>query len=102
MFECYDRWLELQGQVDAYYTGEQRMRLKLSEQKEFRAVKNAVIQEAERIRQDTFTFEDAEPADAPENEDYATNCYWTLKEIIQDETESLEERDNAVLGAEVG
>lgn len=97
VFECYDRWLELQGQVDAYYTGEQRMRLKLSEQKEFRAVKNAVIQEAERIRQDTFTFEDAEPADAPEDEDYATNCYWTLKEIIQDETESLEERDNAVL-----
>ena len=96
--ECYDRWLELQGQVDSYYGGEERKRLPLSQQKEFRTVKNAVIQEAERIRLGTLSFEDAgmDCDDAPENEDYASNDYWALKEIILDNTIPLAERDEAV------
>ena len=57
--DCYDRWLELRGQVDSYYGGDERKRLPLSQQKEFRAIKNAVIKEAERIRLGETTFEDA-------------------------------------------
>lgn len=68
-------------------------RLKLSQQKEFRAIKNAVIQEAERVRLGEITFEDAGMYldDTPENEDFASSGYWALKELILDETESLEE-----------
>lgn len=56
--DAYDRWLELQRQVDSYYKDEKRPRRKLSEEKEFRAIKNAVIREAEQIRLGTPTFED--------------------------------------------
>lgn len=56
--EAYDRWLELQRLVDGYYKDEERPRRKLSEEKEFRAIKNAVIREAELIRQGAPTFED--------------------------------------------
>lgn len=96
--DCYDRWLELQGQADSYYGGDGRKHLPLSQQKEFRAIKNAVIQEAERILLGTLSFEDAgmDCDDAPENEDYASNDYWTLKEVILDDTLLLAERDEAV------
>ena len=94
---CYDRWLELQGQVDSYYGGDGRKRLPLSQQKEFRAIKNAVIQEAECIRLGEITFEDAgmDADDEPEQEDGASNDYWTLKETILDDTLPLAERDEA-------
>ena len=96
--DCYDRWLELQGQVDSYYGGDGRKRLPLSQQKEFRAIKNAVIQEAERIRLGKITFEDMgmDADDEPEQEDSASYDYWMLKEIILDDTEALVDRDAAV------
>ena len=47
---CYDRWCRLQGEVESYYHDKPRERKKLSQEKEFRQIKNAVIQEAERIR----------------------------------------------------
>ena len=31
--QCYEKWLTLQGQVDSYYGGDERKRLKLSQQK---------------------------------------------------------------------
>ena len=98
--DCYDRWLELQAQVDGYYSGKARQRQRLSEQKEFTAIKNAVIQEAERIRLGEFTFEDAgmDAGDAPENERSASYDYWTLKEIILDKEQPLEDRDEAADG----
>lgn len=49
----------MQGQVQGYYTGEAPEHLKLSQQKEFRSIKNAVIREAERVRLGEITFEDA-------------------------------------------
>ena len=96
--QCYDRWLELQGQVDGYYGGEERKRLRLSQQKEFRAIKNAVIQEAEHIRLGKISFEDTgmDAGDAPDNEDFASYDYWSLKEIILDDSETLEDRDAAI------
>ena len=56
--ECYMKWLDLQAEVDSYYKDERRKRLRLSEQKEFRSVKNAVIQEAERMRMGEVTVEE--------------------------------------------
>ena len=65
---CYDQWCVLQSEVENYYHDKPRERKKLSQEKEFRQIKNAVIQEAERIRLGDITFEDANLAghDEPE------------------------------------
>ena len=56
--ECYQKWWELQCQVNAFYSGKKQQRPPLSKQKEFRAIRNAVIREAEDIRLGEVTFED--------------------------------------------
>ena len=57
---CYQTWWELQCQVEDYYSEEKkRIRPPLSQQKEFRQIKNAVIKETEHIRQGHMSFEDA-------------------------------------------
>ena len=43
---CYQTWWELQCQVNQFYSGQDQQRPPLSQQKEFRAIKNAVIKEA--------------------------------------------------------
>ncbi len=97
--ECYARWLELQEQVQSYYSGNAASRLPLSQQKEFRAVKNAVIQEAERVRSGEITFEDADMQhDEPEDDRWASTDYWYLRYAICDDTLSLDERNDAVAG----
>ncbi len=57
---CYAQWCALQSEVESYYHDKPRERKKLSQEKEFRQIKNAVIQEAERIRLGEITFEDAD------------------------------------------
>ena len=96
--QCYEKWLELQTQVDSYYGSDERKRLKLSQQKEFRAAKNAVIQEAERIRLGELSFEDTdvEQRDEPEDELEADRYFWRIINDIYDETLPLGERDAAV------
>ena len=47
--ECYQKWWELQCQVNEFYSGKKQQRPPLSKQKEFRAIRNAVIREAENI-----------------------------------------------------
>ena len=56
--DCYRKWLELQHQVESYYKDEPMQEIPLSQQKEFRSVKNAIIREAERIRMGRLSFED--------------------------------------------
>lgn len=96
--QCYEKWLELQGQVDSYYGGDERKQLKLSQQKEFRAVKNAVIQEAERIRTGEITFEDEglSAADEPESSRYNAEFYCRYRDMIYDADLPMDERDYAV------
>ena len=96
--KCYDKWLELQGQVQSYYTGEAVCRLPLSKQKEFRVIQNAVIREAERIRLGTISFEDdsTELLDEPENLYRTVEYYRRMRDAIHDESLSLDERDYAV------
>ncbi len=94
----YDKWLALQGQVDSYYGGEERKRLKLSEQKEFRAIKNAVIREAESIQIGKITFEDEalSAADEPKSANYNAEFYRQYRDKIYDTDLPLDERDYAV------
>ena len=61
--QCYQTWWELQCEIQAYYSEKQRKRPPLSERKEFRAIKNAVIQETENIRLGLLTFKDEEMED---------------------------------------
>lgn len=95
--QCYEKWLTLQGQVDSYYGGDERKRLKLSEQKEFRAIKNTVIQEAERIRIGEITFEDETlgAADEPESTRYNAEFYCRYRDMFYDSDLPLDERDYA-------
>ena len=94
---CYDQWCVLQSEVDSYCHDKPREKKKLSQEKEFRQIKNAVIQEAERIRLGEITFEDANLADHDEAEQVRGESYdcWELRQIIRDETLSLEDRDGA-------
>ena len=96
--ECYQTWWELQCQVEDYYSEEKkRIRPPLSQQKEFRQIKNAVIKEAEHIRMDKIFFEDAEMQDDGEwinTYDMSYECQ-KLQNAANDVDLSLEERDKA-------
>ena len=98
--ECYEQWWQLQGQVEDFYSEKERHRPPLSRQKEFRQIKNAVIQEAETIRLEEITFEDETLDLRQGNEvDNGKDVSWdfrTLRMDVQDEYSSLAERDDAV------
>ena len=96
--KCYDHWLRLQGKVDSYYHDNPQERIPFSRQKEFRQIKNAVIQEAERLRLGEITFEEKDMGQYDETEEYrnASYDYWTLRDIIRDERLTMEERSDAV------
>ena len=47
----YSVWNGLRDTLEGYYKNRSRQHNPLSQQKEFRAIKNAIIQEAERLRQ---------------------------------------------------
>ena len=95
--ECYEQWCILQNEVDSYYHDKPREKKKLSQEKEFRQIKNAVIQEAERIRLGEVTFEDEDLSKYDEPEQVRGESYdcWELRQIIRDEALSLEDRDGA-------
>lgn len=95
--ECYQKWWELQCQLNDYYSEQQRQRPPLSQQKEFRQIKNAVIKEAEHICKGRMSFEDAASAQEDEATDDRNMSYdcWELRKIIADENIPLEERDRA-------
>jgi len=56
--DCYEAWNQIRDEVEGYYKDTPREWLPLSQQKEFKAIKNAVIRKAENIRTGAFTFED--------------------------------------------
>ena len=98
--ECYEKWWQLQSQVEDFYSERERHRPPLSRQKEFRQIKNAVIQEAETIRLGEITFEDdtldQRQIDEADNDKDVSWDFWTLRMDIQDEGSLLAERDDAV------
>ena len=95
---CYQTWWELQCQVEDYYSeGKKRLRPPLSQQKEFRQIKNAVIKEAEHIRMNRISFEDEEIQDNGERistYDMSYECQ-DLQRVANDESFPLVERDEA-------
>ena len=95
--ECYDQWCVLQSEVDSYYHDKPREKKKLSQEKEFRQIKNAVIQEAERIRLGEITFEEADLTGHDEPEQVRGESYacWELRQIIRDASLPLADRDGA-------
>ena len=96
---CYQTWWELQCQIHQFYSGQEQQRPPLSQQKEFRAIKNAVIKEAERIRLNRISFEDRGMEDRGgwvEDEELSWDCY-KLRSIMENEDLSREERVDAAV-----
>ena len=48
--QCYEQWNQLRDELERYYKDSPREYLPLSQQEEFKAIKNMVIREAERLR----------------------------------------------------
>ena len=96
--DCYDQWLILQGKVDGYYHGKERKRVPLSQQKEFRQIKNAIVKEAENIQQCKLFFEDKGVERESELEEFqnASYDYESLRDVIRDESIPMNERGDAV------
>ena len=100
--ECYAAWNKLRDQLESYYKGTPRQHLSLSQQKEFRAIKNLVIQEAKNLRQNVFTFEDAgivekHPDAVPESNDYgAVLDYYQSVEILDADNITQAEKQEAL------
>ena len=96
--DCYQRWLEVQGKVDGYYHDNPQEHIPLSQQKEFTQIKNAIIREAERLRLDEVTFEEQDLGEHDEPEEFQNESYdyWTLRDVIRDESQTLDERSYAV------
>ena len=95
---CYQTWWELQCQVEDYYSeGKKRLRPPLSQQKEFRQIKNAVIREADHIRMNRISFEDEEMQDDGEQISTYGMSYecQDLQSVANDDRFPLEERDEA-------
>ena len=95
--ECYQKWWELQCQVNEFYSGKKQQRPPLSKQKEFRAIRNAVIREAEKIRLGKITFEDEkmeERGEWVENWEVSHDCL-RLRARIEGNKLPLEQRDEA-------
>ena len=95
--ECYGRWWKLQCRLNDFYAEKERQRPPLSQQKEFRQIKNAVLQVAEQVRQNEITFEDAgAEQDAEQNATYGipypVSAWYGM---ANDESMSLAERDEA-------
>lgn len=96
---CYQTWWELQCQIHQFYSGQEQQRPPLSQQKEFRAIKNAVIKETERIRLNRISFEDRGMEDRGgwvEDEELSWDCY-KLRSIMENEDLSREERVDAAV-----
>ena len=95
--ECYQKWWELQCQVNEFYSGKKQQRPPLSKQKEFRAIRNAVIREAENIRLGKITFEDEKMEERGEWVDNLTISYecLRLRARIEDNKLPLAQRDEA-------
>ena len=71
----YSVWNGLRDTLEGYYKSTPRQHNPLSQQKEFRAIKNAIIQEAERLRQqmEQEPSQDEEPSAEKTSTDAATN-----------------------------
>jgi len=77
--ELYRLWYEQKENITSTYQDTMPQRIPLSQNKEFRTIKNAVIKEALNILHDTITFEDDvfDYTETPEDETTPRRNPWT-------------------------
>ena len=96
--ECYEQWNRLRDELERYYKDAPREHKPLSQQQEFRAIKNMVIREAEELRLGTITFEDASMRDEVDEDQEEVYCAWSsrwqMAEAYQNAKEILSEYEN--------
>ncbi|WP_298025026.1 MobP3 family relaxase [uncultured Dysosmobacter sp.] len=95
--ECYENWNQLRDALECYYKDTPREHKPLSQQKEFKAIKNMVIREVEQIRLGVFTFEDERMRDEADEEQKAVfsapDFRWDIVLTYQDAKEILDDDD---------
>jgi tetratricopeptide (TPR) repeat protein len=99
---CYDEWNRLRDEVESYYKDKPREHLPLSQQKEFRAIKNAVVKEAVRLAVGQHTFEDAGMKDeagddAPHSVYAQAKAYRAAKDTLYDLSSTPAQHEAALL-----
>ena len=96
--ECYEQWNRLRDELERYYKDTPREHKPLSQQQEFKAIKNMVIREAEELRLGTFAFEDTTMKDEVDEDQeevyYAWSSRWEMAEAYQNAKEILLEYEN--------
>ncbi|OUQ26486.1 restriction endonuclease [Flavonifractor sp. An135] len=96
--ECYVQWTQLRDELERYYKDTPREHKPLSQQPEFKAIKNMVIREAEELRLSIFTFEDASMKDEVDEDQeevyYAWSSRWEMAEAYQNAKEILSVYEN--------
>ena len=96
--ECYDHWNRLRDELDRYYKDTPREHKPLSQQQEFKVIKNMVIREADNLQLGVFTFEDAQMKDeVDEDQDavlHAWSSRWEMAEAYQNAKEILSVYEN--------
>ena len=99
----YSVWNGLRDTLEGYYKNRPRQHNPLSQQKEFRAIKNAIIQEAERLRQQmeqtqTATEQDSSQDEEPSVENTSTDA--SANPTLADENTSSAASHHARLPSE--
>ena len=103
--ECYEVWNKLRDELENYYKDKPREILPLSQQKEFKTIKNMVIWEAEHIRLGEITFEDEQMDDepfegeevlAPQTRWQMVNAYREARYVLCDDDSTWAEQEEAV------
>ena len=93
---CYEKWLELQRQVNEFYSGKPMEQVPLSQQKEFRAIHNAVIQAAVQMGQFTFEDKSMEHNDEPDDVFWHSDSCRMIWSVLCDDSLPLEMKDEGV------
>lgn len=96
--ECYEQWNRLRDELERYYKDAPREHKLLSQQPEFKAIKNMVIREADNLQLGVFTFEDAQMKDeVDEDQDAVLRAWssrWEMAEAYQNAKEILSVYEN--------
>ena len=94
--KCYEKWQAFQQEVNEFYSDKQMERTPLSQQKEFRAIHNAVIQAA--LQLEHLTFEDREVVQYDESDDLLrdSETCGQLWSVVCNDSLSLDLRDKGV------
>ena len=96
--ECYEQWNRLRDELERYYRDTPREHKPLSQQQEFKAIKNMIIREADDLRLGVFTFEDARMKDeVDEDQDAVLHAWasqWEMAEAYQNAKEILSVYEN--------